>query len=409
VLGSGDHIRNPSVRGKATTIMTAVAKMKNYSQRIEKWDFCVRNMIPSCVRVFTAVEKTKQSYYDIRMHLKYQLRMPIMELFEKLMELVEHKNCLKRFAEAESEDFLKFTNLMINDATYQLEEGLDTLLEVRKREAGEQPDESGAAGVGVHREVDEQEDMNADGQDMFRRSRHDPKEHCRTYMKMGHRTLRTLWSMSREAPQVVIGAPIVLQQMLQNCLNTCLDRLVGPKCLELKAKNAQRQDFEEYEFHPKKLLTFLAEMYVALAREDRDKVVHIVGEDGRNYKPQTFRKAIKILARENFIPAAALDDFRAFVDYLIQSASAQQAAMDAIEIPDEYLDPIMAEIMSDPVLLPTSKNIMDRKVIERQIMSTDEDPFNRQALKKSDLIPQDELRKEIHEFCAKHNIKLDDD
>mmetsp|Transcript_42583 Transcript_42583/g.95809 ORF Transcript_42583/g.95809 Transcript_42583/m.95809 type:complete len:192 (-) Transcript_42583:97-672(-) len=162
-------------------------------------------------------------------------------------------------------------------------------------------------------------------------------------------------------------------------------------------------------FTPKKLLTFLAEMYVALAREDRDKVVHIVGEDTRNYKPQTFRKAIKILARENFIPAAALDDFRAFVDYLIQSASAQQAAMDAVEIPDEYLDPIMAEIMSDPVLLPTSKNIMDRKVIERQIMSTDEDPFNRQPLKKSDLIPQDDLRKEIHEFCAKHNIKIDDD
>ena len=33
------------------------------------------------------MEKTKRSYYDIRMQLKYQLRIPIMELIEKVLPL----------------------------------------------------------------------------------------------------------------------------------------------------------------------------------------------------------------------------------------------------------------------------------------------------------------------------------
>ncbi len=33
------------------------------------------------------------------------------------------------------------------------------------------------------------------------------------------------------------------------------------------------------------------------------------------------------------------------------------------EIPDEFMDPIMASIMTDPVLLPTSDTVMDRITI----------------------------------------------
>ena len=46
------------------------------------------------------------------------------------------------------------------------------------------------------------------------------------------------------------------------------------------------------------------------------------------------------------------------------------------EIPEDFLDPIMAEIMMDPVELP-SKNIMDRNTITRIILTDDADPFTR--------------------------------
>ena len=36
--------------------------------------------------------------------------------------------------------------------------------------------------------------------------------------------------------------------------------------------------------------------------------------------------------------------------------------------PEEFLDPIMGTLMSDPVMLPSSRNIVDRNVIARHIL-----------------------------------------
>merc|ERR1719296_222068 len=142
---------------------------------------------------------------------------------EKLLPLDAHKAALKQFATDHSDEFLKFINQMLNDATMQLEEGLDTLLEIRRlvREGGE---------AALQRPTGEQvaeDEQTAGGEDVYRRSRADPKEHCKTYMKMGNRTIRTLGSICREAPMVIVTKLNVLQQLLHNCLNACLDRLAG--------------------------------------------------------------------------------------------------------------------------------------------------------------------------------------
>merc|ERR1719394_1140526 len=103
-------------------------------------------------------------------------------------------------------------------------------------------------------------------------------------MKMGHRTIRTLWSISREAPSVIVSKMNVLQQLLHNCLNSCLDRLVGPRCRELKMQQGKANDFDEYNFDPKGLLQMIAEMYVFVARADKERVQKMITENGRSYK-----------------------------------------------------------------------------------------------------------------------------
>merc|ERR1719181_17386 len=135
----------------------------------------------------------------------------------------------------------------------------------------------------------------------------------------------------------------------------------------------------------------------------------MITEDGRNYRAETFTKAVRILTREHMISADVLKEFDVFVKQLNDLAGAQEAALRDLEIPDHFLDPIMQDIMEDPVLLPTSKTIMDRKVIERHIMSNDDDPFNRMPLKVADLVPETKMREEIHEFCAKHKISIGED
>ncbi|KAF4682500.1 hypothetical protein FOZ60_010458 [Perkinsus olseni] len=408
-LGS-EKCKNPSVRGQAAKVLKSLSKQPRFARQIENADFCVRNIVPACIRVFTAVEKTKQSYYDIRMHVKFELRIPIQKLFEQVLPLPKHRAQLQAFAVEQSEEFCKFVNQLLNDTTYLLDEGLDSLTAIRKHEshqaAGSSDDPmEGTAGLGVERGIEEEDEVN--GEDMYRRSRTDAKAHCKQYMSMGHQTVSTLHAMCKEAANVILDDRVVLEQMLTSCLDPCIDRLVGPKCLELKGKS---YDFNEYNFDPKDLLRKLAEMYVYLARGGgTEKISRIVADDQRYYSPQTFNKAVTILRRERLLVGDEFNEFEAFVKHLNDTASKREEAMDNVEIPDNYLDPIMAEVMIDPVRLPGSGQIMDRRHIVRIILSDDHDPFTREPLKVEDLEPLPELRDEIHAFCKKHNIDLDEE
>jgi len=414
ILGSGDHVRNPNVRGKAAHVLRTLSKMPTFAHLIISHPCCVNNIIPSCIRVFTAVEKTKMSFYDIRMHVKFELRIPIMELFEDALALKEHREILKTFAKDHAEEFLKFANQLMNDSTHLLDEGLDSLLEVRGHgrasssgQSNEDPPTQGH--MGANRGEDLQEDeRNEQGEDIYRQSRHDPKDHCKRYMQMGHRTIRTLWNIARDVPSVLVSDVVVLTQMLQSCLNSTMDRLVGPKCLQLKNQSGVK-DFEEFNFKPKDLLSYVVEMYVCIARECKDRAIRIIADDDRNYSADTFRKAVKISRRETVVTTDILKDFEQFVASLNEKAQANKQAMESVEIPDEFLDPIMQDVMMDPVRLPTSGNIMDRKHIHRIIMADDADPFNRMPLKVEMLEPMSDLKAKIRDFYTQHNLPWDDE
>jgi len=55
-------------------------------------------------------------------------------------------------------------------------------------------------------------------------------------------------------------------------------------------------------------------------------------------------------------------------------------------------------LMTDPVILPTSRISIDRSTIKSHLLSDSKDPFNREPLALEDVIPDDELRRKIEEF-----------
>ena len=57
--------------------------------------------------------------------------------------------------------------------------------------------------------------------------------------------------------------------------------------------------------------------------------------------------------------------------------------------------------MKDPVLLPGSGNIVDRVNIHRWLLSNEQDPFTRQAMKESDVVEQPHLKEEIEVWKKK--------
>ena len=46
-------------------------------------------------------------------------------------------------------------------------------------------------------------------------------------------------------------------------------------------------------------------------------------------------------------------------------------------LPNEFLDPVMGDIMTDPVKLPSSGAIVDRLTIKKHLLNDKSDPFNR--------------------------------
>ena len=54
-----------------------------------------------------------------------------MELFALLLPKEEHKAELRSFAKTEDDDFARFLNLMMNDASMQLDEGGNMVFVVR--------------------------------------------------------------------------------------------------------------------------------------------------------------------------------------------------------------------------------------------------------------------------------------
>lgn len=83
-----------------------------------------------------------------------------------------------------------------------------------------------------------------------------------------------------------------------------------------------------------------------------------------------------------------MDNFRSL-------SSESLNTLDISDAPEEYLDPIAATLMENPVTLPTSNVVMDRSVIMRHLLSVPTDPFNRAKLTVEMLIPNEELRLKI--------------
>ena len=84
-----------------------------------------------------------------------------------------------------------------------------------------------------------------------------------------------------------------------------------------------------------------------------------------------------------------------------QQSSSESLLIDPESIPDEYLDPILFNLMVDPVRLPSSHMVVDRATIQAHLLNDPHDPFNRQSLKIEDVEPLPELKAEIDSFLQK--------
>lgn len=144
-MGSSDRVRNPHLRARLAEGLESMLPKKDGGRGFsESWKATLfathphrLEIIPNLLRVFVGIEVTGQS---VQFEQKFNYRRPMYIIMEYLWNHDEQKESFKRLArEAEANMeavdppiFLRFINLLINDAIYLLDELLTNLQSISR-------------------------------------------------------------------------------------------------------------------------------------------------------------------------------------------------------------------------------------------------------------------------------------
>ncbi|XP_049873401.1 ubiquitin conjugation factor E4 A [Pectinophora gossypiella] len=341
-----------------------------------------RLQLVSCLLdVFVGIEMTGQS---VQFEQKFNYRRPMYLVMDFLWAMQEHRDAFTRLAkEAESNMeavhppiFLRFVNLLMNDAIFLLDEALGNMAQIRTMQTAQ---ESGAWSS-LSAQEREQNLSNLSHIGML----------ARFDNILGRDTIRTLVRLTAHAPYVFCHPTLV--ERIASMLNYFLLHLVGPN-----KKNFKVKDMKEFEFDPASTVLDICRMYVELGNNPR--FCAAVSDDGRSYSPQLFTLAETVLVR---IGGGGLIGSLQEVAARVATYAEQRQRDEEIlaNAPDEFLDPIMSTLMLDPVILPSSRTTVDRTTIARHLLSDQSDPFNRSPLSMDQVKSNTELKERIHAWIA---------
>lgn len=267
--------------------------------------------------------------------------------------------------------FVQFVNLLLNDVTFVLDESFTAFTQIHETSKELRSDPNMDQAVRQEKE----EKLTA------------AKGKAKSYMQLTNETVAMLKLFTEALADSFTKKEVVVR--LAHMLDYNLEALVGPKKSSLKVDNP-----EEYGWNPRQMLAELTDVYLNL--RDKQSFIDAVATDGRSYRPEYWIEAHKIMAKFYLKNDQQLKQWEAMSrDISAAKEAADMEEADLGEYPDEYTDPLMATLMEDPVILPISKQTIDRSTIKSHLLSDPHDPFNRTPLKIEDVIPNDALREEI--------------
>eukprot|EP00871_Galdieria_phlegrea_P000638 jgi/Galph1/1575/GphlegSOOS_G266.1 len=393
ILSSPLYVRNPYLRAKFVEFLWAVLgdppsthnpheewhnRVMSGTAAIESNMLCQKYLPGALIRFYVEVEHTgsHSQFYD-----KFSIRYHITCIFDFMWHISNYRSCIRSEAENEAV-FVKFVNMLLNDATFLLDEALSDLTEIHSLQ---------------DRLANRQEADNSSTEIQELESRLSQLERqVKSYNLLSHSSVHMLHFLTEDdRVRRVFTRPEMINRLAE-MLNYFLLLLCGPKCQSLVVRNR-----EQYAWEPRVLLTQIIGIYLHFQNES--EFIQSVAKDGRSYSAELFQRVLDTVVRRRLLSeddcntlTKLIDQFKAYEqqeneeDYWLQNA------------PEEFLDPIMATIMKDPVLLPTSRTIVDRSTISRHLLSDPSDPFNREFLSMDMVQPQEELKQRIEVYLAKH-------
>ncbi|CAB3984152.1 Ubiquitin conjugation factor E4 A [Paramuricea clavata] len=318
-------IKNPHLRAKITDALEALLPVKKREelsvsknfvathyrhQAFEKCELSANHLGPALLSIFCDIEKG--DYFE----QKFGYRHHMYSVLEYIWSLPQYKTSIVEFSkEADDVDnssdppvFLRFINLLVNDATFLLDEALSYLSTVKnlqiERDQGDwERLETPNAKVEKQRELEGSIRM------------------ARTHNILANETVKTLAYLTVEIKGPFRSSAMVAR--IAGMLNYFLVRLVDRKKMgALKVKN-----FGEMHFKPQQLVFDIVTIYTNLAQDDENDIFcKAVGEDDRSYSISLFHEAERVLGQIR-TDVEKIDNWRALGEK-IQGLVEQQKDID---------------------------------------------------------------------------------
>ncbi|XP_071536976.1 ubiquitin conjugation factor E4 A [Panulirus ornatus] len=384
-MGSPNRMNNPHLRARlAETLESLIPENANsrgglllgYREQLFATHPLSTELVTALLQVFVSIEMTGQS---VAFEEKFNYRRPMYEVIKYLWKSLSHR---RRFSELADEAlssmesakpplFLRFVNLLMNDATFLLDEALSYMSKLRESQK--------------QRESGEWTSLPAAQREERERSFHLTTVLARYHNMLGAHTIQILILLTREMPQMFIHNTLV--DRMAGMLNYFLCTLVGPKQRTLKVR-----DMEKCQFRPGEIVSDICSVYTNLYSNEAFCLA--VSADGRSYTPELFSQAYDVLYRIG--RASLAEEIQEVARMVVKAREIHAIEEDiAADAPEEFLDPIMSHLMTDPVILPSSRLSCDRQTIARHLLSDQMDPFNRQPLTMEEVLPNTELKERI--------------
>ncbi|KAG0329633.1 hypothetical protein BGZ99_001240 [Dissophora globulifera] len=348
------YIKNPYLKAKLAEIlfyMTLPYRGQRNDDtlgiKLNTHPVALKCLIPAIMNFYVEVENTGRSsqFYD-----KFNIRYNISQILKFVWKNPIHRDMVRAESQ-KSESFVRFVNLLMNDTTYLMDEGLTKLSEIHNIEVEMDDKATWAAQTPQHRQERE---------DVLRTS----QRQASSYIALGNETINMLSYLTEVIKEPFLTAEIV--DRLATMLDYNLVILVGEKMSTLKVKNP-----EEYRFQPRILLSDIIAIYLNL---DCPAFIVALARDDRSYSANIFYKASRILEGRNL---KSVDEIVKLKNLVLKVEDVrQQGAEDEEElgeIPEEFLG----------------------NTIKSHLLSDTTDPFNRMPLKIGDVIDNVELREKI--------------
>ncbi|KAF5027783.1 hypothetical protein F66182_114 [Fusarium sp. NRRL 66182] len=376
-LRSTEYIKNPYLKSSLVSLLFSATwplmhlKRGVLGDQLVGSQFANDHLLVGLMKFYIECESTgaDSAFYD-----KFNIRYEIFQVIKTVWVNDHYKQQLTRESHVNRQFFVQFVNMLLNDAIYVLDEALTKFPKIRS----------------IERELADDQSLSGEDRQKKEEELQQLANQATSFMQLANETLEMM-KLFTEAMSEAFTMPEIVSR-LANMLNYNLDTLAGKKAAaELNVSNR-----DKYHFRPIAIISVIVDIYLNL--EDSPVFIDAVAADGRSFKPEVLNRVSRILTskgQKDRVDIVRWDELKA--KFVEAKQILDQAEVDLGDIPPEFEDPIMGDLMKDPVLLP-SKHIVDRSTIVQHLLSDPKDPFTRQAMSIEDAIPQVELKEKIEKW-----------